>query len=104
MITATSSDDLTYTDKPLVVCFTNPISCVPCAAFKPHYAKVEGALSSVVDFYEVDITTAEGYAVAEEFGIMGTPTVLLIDEQGQRPLIERRGPLLIGEINERLAL
>lgn len=102
---ATSVEDLRYADKPIVVCFTNPLTCYPCKMLAPHYEaaaksfEIEG--TSAVDFFEVNVL--DHMDIAAEFGVMGTPTLVFINEEGNTFLNARTTLPLINEITALLA-
>lgn len=97
----TSEEELAFNGKPLVVCFTNPVSCAPCKALAPHYEDLSRSeLANHVEFLEVNIITHMDLAL--DFDVQGTPTLFYIDEDGVTILNERTNLRLSREISELL--
>lgn len=95
---ATTEDELVYDGTPLVVCFTNPVSCAPCKALAPHFGALAGSeLADHVDFLEVNVL--EHMDLALGFDVMGTPTLVYIDGNGTKILHERSALRLAHEIS-----
>lgn len=97
IIPVDSSEQLVAGDKPKVVCFTNPVSCAPCAALKPHFDRVAEAAGEAVDFMEVNVL--DHMELAAEFGVSGTPTILFIDGNGVTNVNARTAMSLVNEVN-----
>ena len=97
IIPVDSPEQLVAGDKPKVVCFTNPVSCVPCAALKPHFERVAAAALGVADFMEVNVL--DHMHIAAEYGVSGTPTILFIDRNGVTDVKARAAMPLVSEIN-----
>lgn len=97
---ATSIEQLRFEDKPLVACFTNPVTCNPCKQFAPHYEQTAAEFGDEVDFFEVNIL--EHMDIATEFGVMVTPTVLFITNEDHTAMNSRTALPLVKEIRAAL--
>lgn len=97
IIPVNSIEQLQAGDRPKVVCFTNPVSCAPCALLKPHFERVAGAAVGVADFMEVNVL--DHMELAAEYGVSGTPTILFIDGNGVTNVNARTAMPLVNEIN-----
>lgn len=94
---ATTVEELEYNGKPMVICFTNPLTCAPCKMLYPHYKVAAHAFNDSVEFWEVNVL--EHMDVAEAYGVRGTPTVIYKDEAVQVPIVARTAIQLVEEIN-----
>lgn len=96
----TDASALVYDGVPTVVCFTNPLTCAPCKLLDPHYKAAAESFAtdgtSAVRFAEVNVL--DHMDIAAEFGVMGTPTVLFISENGVTNVKARTTLPLINEI------
>ena len=97
ILQVTDNEELTYKGVPIVVCFTNPVTCAPCKMLKPHFDAAAKAFDESVQFAEVDVL--EHMHIAVEHGVSGTPTVLFIGENGVTNVTSRTTLPLIEEIN-----
>lgn len=88
-------------DKPFVVCFTNPVSCAPCRAFEPHY-KAASKHFVGIPFYEVNVL---GHMdIAEAYGVTSTPTVKFVGDERPEDILARTTLTLIKELNAFLGI
>lgn len=96
----TDASALVYDGVPTVVCFTNPLTCAPCKLLDPHFKAAAKSFSidgtSAVRFAEVNVL--DHMDIAAEYGVMGTPTVLFINENGIDNVKSRTTLPLIDEI------
>lgn len=59
---------------------TNSVSCMPCRIFKPVWEGVSKK-TPTIEFVEHDIM-GDGLEWAQYYGVMKTPTVLVLNEAG----------------------
>lgn len=97
MIEITTKEEITDETRPLIVCFTNPLTCAPCKALKPHYNNVSKVFSDDVVFAELNVL--EHMDVALDFGVSGTPTILAFVDGDVHTVESRTTIPLIEEIN-----
>lgn len=96
----TDIEQLEYKGTPIVVCFTNPLTCAPCKVLKPHFNNAAQAMGVKADFVEVNVL--DHMDIAAEFGVMGTPTIILINGDEHVNIEARTSIPLITEIDDLL--
>lgn len=70
---------------------TNSVTCAPCRIFKPVWDGVKQKMPGV-EFVEHDIMD-DGMDFAQEYGVMSTPTVLVLDGDQIHATIVERDPI-----------
>ena len=97
-------DDFVQNSIPAVVDFAQREGCVPCKRLAPHFEAAAGSLDHVnfAVVYLDELGEGDFASIVGEFGLMGTPTLILFGRNFYKRLDARTAPLLIKEINSLL--
>jgi len=97
VLTNEELDSIIADNDSVVVLFFDPIGCAPCKRFHPHFVKAATINTDSV-FVEVDVTKAETYDIAVEYGVMSVPQVKMIRDAEVRDIKSRTLLPLLEEI------
>lgn len=86
-------------NKPIIILYTNPITCPPCRIMKPDYYKVSNMYSDI-DFYILDTTVVAMKPLLKQIAVQSVP--LLVFSYKQRTLIRHKGRLTETELKRKI--
>jgi len=75
-------------DGPTVLYFRSD-TCPYCKELTPVVDKIRRKYHQRIDFVYVNVSQVEGERLGREHGVIGTPTLLLLDSEGERTNIMR---------------